>query len=308
MAKAVDLENVVRMFMTRLSRLLSKEKMVLESSVSVEAIEDNLSECELRLCFREKVITHTSITRQTLYGIPVSDTTAIDLEFFAALLDYPSWIPTELTCFALSKWNEKKGDTVSRLYPQTRYGKRERLGPTIFQTFTMSGTDSPGLKEVTIQPKKVIGVPSYLSTICFKDMEAEYQVSKARKIDIVATHTNQKKTTPAPAEPSAPSPSHDTESAKEKADTPTTTPQAEAAKEEVLGPDTDSDNDIILHVDKGEEGLDMSVETLEETGSPEKTLKDIPTQPFNELYANKNPAISKLKQSKRVDKVLVSSY
>ena len=49
------------------------------------------------------------------------------------------------------------------------------------------------------------------------------------------------------------------------------------------------------------------METLEETGSPEKTLKDIPTQPFNELYANKNPAISKLKQSKRVDKVLVSS-
>ena len=189
----------------------------------------------------------------------------------------------------------------------TRYGKRERLGPTLFQTFTLSGTDSPGLKEVTIQPKKVIGVPSYLTTICFKDVEAEYQVSKARKIDIVATHTNQKKTTPAPAEPSAPSPSHDTESAKEKADTPTTTPQAEAAKEEVLGPDTDSDNDIILHVDKGEEGLDMSVETLEETGSPEKTLKYIPTQPFNELYANKNPAISKLKQSKRVDKVLVSS-
>ena len=112
--------------MTGLSRLLSQEKMVLESSVSVEAIEDNLSECELRLCFREKVITHTSITRQTLYGIPVSDTTAIDLKFFATLLDYPSWIPTELTCLALSEWNEeKKGDTVSRLYPHTLWKEGE---------------------------------------------------------------------------------------------------------------------------------------------------------------------------------------
>ena len=97
----------------------------------------------------------------------------------------------------------------------TRYGKRERLGPTTLQTFALSGTDSPGLKEVSIQPKKVIGVPSYLSTTHFKDVEAEYQVSKARIIDIVATHTNQK-TTPAPAEPSGPSPSHDTESTKEK--------------------------------------------------------------------------------------------
>ena len=51
----------------------------------------------------------------------------------------------------------------------------------------------------------------------------------------------------------------------------------------------------------------MVMETPEETGSPEKTPKDIPTQPFNELYTNKNPAISKLKQSKRVDKVLVNS-